>query len=139
MLTPAYSHINCRPVDVSAKEKAVAERLDKEREVTKERLAHQQPMSRTSSRAGSDRTGTPKIPQSNSVPPSPRATSAVASIRPAFSFADAAGAKKAAAAAAAAAASAAASESREELEESEPKEESSVVKDVTEQLGEVTI
>lgn len=135
MLTPAYSHINCRPVDVSAKEKAVAERLDKEREVTKERLAHQQPMSRTSSRAGSDRTGTPKIPQSNSVPPSPRATSAVASIRPAFSFADAAGAKKAAAAAAAAAAS----ESREEHEESEPKEESSVVKDVTEQLGEVTI
>ncbi|ETW82934.1 hypothetical protein HETIRDRAFT_238319, partial [Heterobasidion irregulare TC 32-1] len=83
-----------KPVDVSAKEKAVAERLDKEREVTKERLAHQQPMSRTSSRAGSDRTGTPKIPQSNSVPPSPRATSAVASIRPAFSFADAAGAKK---------------------------------------------
>ena len=135
MLTPAYSHINCRPVDVSAKEKAVAERLDKEREVTKERLAHQQPMSRTSSRAGSDRTGTPKIPQSNSVPPSPRATSAVASIRPAFSFADAAGAKKAAAAAAAAAAS----ESREEHEESEPKEESSMVKDVTEQLGEVTI
>lgn len=135
MLTPAYSHINCRPVDVSAKEKAVAERLDKEREVTKERLAHQQPMSRTSSRAGSDRTGTPKIPQSNSVPPSPRATSAVANIRPAFSFADAAGAKKAAAAAAAAAAS----ESREEHEESEPKEESSMVKDVTEQLGEVTI
>ena len=105
-------------MDVTAREKVIAERLDKEREATKER-AGQHSMSRTNSRQGVDR-GAPRSPltrSDNSLPPSPRAViSPVASIRSTFSFAAAAGGK------------------RDEPAEDEPK-----VNDIAEQLGEVTI
>ena len=107
---------------MTAKEKAVTERIDKEREATKERLA-QHPMSRTSSRTGSDRHGprTPTSTGATSVPPSPRVSSAVAaSVRSTFSFAAAASARKA--------------ENSEDDPEPEPK-----VNSITEQLGEVVI
>ncbi|KAA1467401.1 hypothetical protein DENSPDRAFT_900762 [Dentipellis sp. KUC8613] len=118
---------NAKPVDVTAKEKAVTERLEKDREATHERVVHN--MSRTSSRTGSDRnTRTP--PQSGSVPPSPRTANshAAANVRPAFSFAAAAGNKKATEPIPAEA-------EEQEKESAEPK----VVADITEQLGEVTI
>jgi RNA recognition motif-containing protein len=94
-----------KPVDVSAREKEVAERLDKEREVPKDRLPH--PMSRTSSRTASERTlvnrtRTPP-PVSNIMsppvtPPSPKPSGAVsANIRPSVSFANVASTKRAAA------------------------------------------
>ncbi|KAI0259873.1 hypothetical protein BC834DRAFT_903663 [Gloeopeniophorella convolvens] len=111
-----------KPVDVSAKEKAVAERLDKEREAAKERIT-QHPMSRSSSRQGTDRNGAPRTPPAGrggdtSLPPSPRVAHAPpANVRPTFSFAAAAGGKK----------------------DDEPKEEEPKVNDITEQLGEVTI
>jgi len=54
-----------RPVDVSTREKEVAERLDKEREAAKDRLS----MSRTNSRQASERT-----PISNRTPPPTSAT-----------------------------------------------------------------
>ncbi|KAI0297298.1 hypothetical protein B0F90DRAFT_1740869 [Multifurca ochricompacta] len=99
-----------RPVDVTAKEKAIAERLDKEREVTKDRVG-QHPMSRSNSRQGAERSG-------GSLPPSPRVAQApAASIRSTFSFAAAAGGKR----------------------DDEPKEDEPKVNDITEQLGEVTI
>ncbi|KAI0249847.1 hypothetical protein BJV78DRAFT_1223819 [Lactifluus subvellereus] len=109
-----------RPVDVTAREKAIAERLDKDREATKER-ASQHPMSRSSSRQGADRAGAPRSPFTRggdiSLPPSPRVTHPpVASIRSTISFAAAAGGSK------------------DETQEDEPK-----VNDITEQLGEVTI
>lgn len=110
-----------KPVDVSAKEKVIADRLDKEREATKERVG-QHSMSRSSSRQGTDR-GAPRSPPvarsgDLSLPPSPHAVqSPVANIRSAFSFAAAAGGKK-----------------EGLLEDDETK-----VNDVTEQLGEVTI
>ncbi|KAI0951577.1 hypothetical protein AcW1_008587 [Taiwanofungus camphoratus] len=101
-----------KPVDVSAKEMAVAERLEKERET---RIAH--PMSRTSSRAASHRgerrgdhpaprttppassVGVPNSPklESNKSPTSPT-ISTNANVRPSFSFASAAAGKKDAAA-----------------------------------------
>ncbi|KAI9510718.1 hypothetical protein F5148DRAFT_1281589 [Russula earlei] len=105
-----------KPVDVSVREKVIAERLDKER-VT------QHPMSRSSSRQGADRSGAPRspaLPRSGdvSLPPSPRSAQATAgSIRSAFSFAAAIGGKR-----------------DVEFTEDEPK-----VNDITEQLGEVTI
>jgi len=108
-------------VDVSAREKVIADRLDKEREVTKERVV-QHPMSRSNSRQGVDRSGAPRSPPvarsgDLSLPPSPRSVqSPVASIRSSFSFAAAAGGK------------------RDGSTEDEPK-----VNDITEQLGEVTI
>jgi len=107
-----------KPVDVTAREKAIAERLDKEREATKERVI-QQPMSRSSSRQGADRSGAPRSPPfarggDVSLPPSPRATQG--SIRSSFSFAAAVGAKG-----------------------DESKEDGPKVNDITEQLGEVTI
>ncbi|KAI0049004.1 RNA-binding domain-containing protein [Auriscalpium vulgare] len=87
-----------KPVDVSAKEKVVAERLEKERESAKERFG-QHSMSRTSSRTGSDRNASTRTPPASagatSVPPSPRAQNAPpANVRPTFSFAAAASAKK---------------------------------------------
>ena len=106
-------------MDVTAREKAIAERLDKEREATKERVG-QHSMSRSNSRQGVERSGTARSPLTRSdvsLPPSPRATqSPVASIRSTFSFAAAAGGK------------------RDEPAEDEPK-----VTDIAEQLGEVTI
>jgi translation initiation factor 4B len=108
-------------VDVTVREKAIAERLDKEREATKERVGHHS-MSRSNSRQGAERSVAPRSPPVGrsgdlSLPPSPRATqSPVASIRSTFSFAAAAGGK------------------RDEPAEDEPK-----VNDITEHLGEVTI
>ena len=95
--------VHCRPVDVSAREKEVAERLDKERELTKDRLPH--PVSRTSSRTASDRTlanrtRTPP-PVANNLsppltPPSPKLFGVVsANLRPSVSFANAASTKRA--------------------------------------------
>jgi translation initiation factor 4B len=111
-----------RPVDVTAREKVITERLDKEREATKERVG-QHPMSRSNSRQGADRTNTP-TPRSPfthggdiSLPPSPRVTQPPASIRSTFSFAAAAGKRD-----------------ETEEDEDEPK-----VNAITEQLGEVTI
>jgi translation initiation factor 4B len=107
-----------RPVDVTAREKAIAERLDKEREATKDRVG-QHSMSRSNSRQGAPRT--PPFGRSGdlSLPPSPRVShDPAASIRPTFSFAAAAGGKRV----------------------DEPKEdEGAKVSDITEQLGEVTI
>ena len=107
-------------MDVTAREKAIAERLDKDREATKERVSHH-PMSRSNSRQGADRAGAPRSPFTRSgdisLPPSPRAAqSSAASIRSTVSFAAAAGGN------------------RDETQEDEPK-----VNDVAEQLGEVTI
>ena len=108
-------------MDVTAREKTIAERLDKEREATKDRVGHHS-MSRSNSRQGAERSVTPRTPPVGrsgdlSLPPSPRATqSPVANIRSTFSFAAAAGGK------------------RDEPAEDEPK-----VKDISEHLGEVTI
>lgn len=108
-------------MDVSARERVIADRLDKEREATKERVV-QHSMSRSSSRQGTDRSGatrSPPVARSGdlSLPPSPHTVqSPVASIRSTFSFAAAAGGK------------------RDGSTEEETK-----VNDVAEQLGEVTI
>ena len=106
-------------MDVTAREKVISERLDKEREATKDRVG-QHPMSRSSSRQGADRSNAPRSPpfaqRTDSLPPSPRSTQGpAASIRSTFSFAAAAG-------------------KRDESVEEERK-----VNDITEQLGEVTI
>lgn len=83
-----------RPVDVSAREAEVAERIEKE----KEKLSQQHAMSRTSSRAGSDR----GVPRRGSVDPGSSQPSPTMSsqptppprlgpnVRPAVSFAAAA-------------------------------------------------
>lgn len=74
-------------MDVSAKEKLAAERIEKDREVVKERAPLPHSMSRTSSQAGSERTP--------SKPGSPRISSSqTANVRPSISFANAAGPKK---------------------------------------------
>jgi len=109
-----------RPVDVTAREKAIAERLDKDREATKDRVG-QHSMSRSNSRQGAPRT--PPVGRSGdiSLPPSPRVShDPAASIRPTFSFAAAAGGSG--------------KTVDEPKEDEDPK-----VNDVTEQLGEVTI
>jgi translation initiation factor 4B len=86
------------PVDVSSREREVAERLEKDREITKDRfMSH--PMSRTSSRTASLRTRTPPPgPSTTSTPPtpnSPKLPSPIsATVRPTVSFASAASAKK---------------------------------------------
>lgn len=90
-----------KPVDVSAREKEVAERLDKERELTKDRPSH--PMSRTSSHTASERTlnRTRTPPPATNVsppltPPSPKHFAVVsANVRPSVSFANVASAKPA--------------------------------------------
>ncbi len=110
-------------MDVTAREKVISERLDKEREATKDRVG-QHPMSRSNSRQGADRSGgaprSPSLAQRGvSLPPSPRSTQGpAASIRSTFSFAAAAG-------------------NRAESVEDERNERK--VDDITEQLGEVTI
>ncbi|KAI0313177.1 hypothetical protein OF83DRAFT_1142553 [Amylostereum chailletii] len=110
-----------KPVDVTAKEKAVTERLEKEREATKDRLV-QHPMSRNSSRAGSQR-GQTRSPPMASVPPSPVAA---ANVRPTFSFAAAAGVKQSPPEAV-----------KKDVKVGEKVEDGATK--VTEQLGEVTI
>jgi translation initiation factor 4B len=90
---------NARPVDVSSREREVAERLEKDREITKDRLASHS-MSRTSSRTASLRTRTPppatSITNTPPTPNSPKLPSLLtsATVRPAVSFASAASAKK---------------------------------------------
>lgn len=116
---------------MTAKENAVAERLEKER-------ATHAPVSRTTSRTGVERGQTARSPPASaggSVPPSPRVATAAANVRPTFSFAAAASAKKAEEAAEKA--SKADEEAvQKDVDEVEEKPE---VKNVTEQLGEVTI
>lgn len=92
-----------RPVDVSTREKEVVERLEKERESTKERITH--PMSRSSSHTASDRipgnrtrSPPPTIAavSTPSSPISPKISNAISSanVRPSLSFANVASAKK---------------------------------------------
>lgn len=91
LLTPG----SFRPVDVSSREAEVSERIEKE----KGKLNQQQSMSRTSSRAGSDRgaprrgsvdpgTANPSPTNSQPTPPPPR--NLAPNVRPALSFAAAA-------------------------------------------------
>lgn len=85
-----------RPVDVSSREREVAERLEKDRESTKDRLTSH-PVSRTSSRTASLRTRTPPPATSTTNnPPTPNSPKLPisATVRPAVSFASAASAKK---------------------------------------------
>ncbi|KAF7978852.1 hypothetical protein HWV62_44667 [Athelia sp. TMB] len=88
-----------RPVDVSTREKEVAERLEKDRETAKDRLASH-PISRTNSRNASLRTRTPP-PAAAKTPPTPASpklpNAAASTVRPAVSFASAASAKREAA------------------------------------------
>jgi len=94
-----------KPVDVTAKEQAVAERLEKERESTKERITHS--MSRTSSHQASHRGRERELPRpdapASSVgsPVSPTSqlrksptVGAAVNVRQSFSFASAAAGKK---------------------------------------------
>ncbi|KII89606.1 hypothetical protein PLICRDRAFT_39716 [Plicaturopsis crispa FD-325 SS-3] len=86
---------SAKPVDVSSREKEVSERIEKERESI--RVPH--PMSRTSSRAASER-GHGRTPPTSTIgstpgtPTSPKFTNQAA-VRPSISFADAAAAKTA--------------------------------------------
>ncbi|KAJ3744237.1 hypothetical protein DFH05DRAFT_1460366 [Lentinula detonsa] len=92
-----------RPVDVTAKELEIAQKVERERELNRDRIS----MSRTSSRTGVERpisrNNTPPAsagshPQSPSSPPAPAAKvipqNMSANVRPAFSFANAAANKK---------------------------------------------
>ena len=105
MLWYSTDRIFCRPVDVSAKEAEVAERLEKERESAIDRVMHT--MSRTSSRSASHRgehrgdhqshrgqtqPSSPSSPKSDS--PKILHPSTSANVRPSFSFASAAAGKK---------------------------------------------
>lgn len=107
-------------MDVTAREKAITERLDKEREATRDRVGvGQHSMSRSNSRQGAPRTPPFGRGSDISLPPSPRVSHApAAGIRPTFSFAAAAGGKR----------------DDDSKEDEDPK-----VNDITEQLGEVTI
>jgi len=96
-----------RPVDVSTREKEVAERLDREREAAKDRSS----MSRTNSRQASERTpistktppptsatglqtiGSPKV---TSIPLKPSTVTLTQNVRPTLSFANVAANKEAA-------------------------------------------
>ncbi|GBE88454.1 hypothetical protein SCP_1302690 [Sparassis crispa] len=93
-----------KPVDVSAKEMAAEERIEKERETTKERVSHHT-MSRTSSHTASLR----DYPTAHATPPASAVASpttpplephkslpsaAGANVRPSFSFANVAAGKK---------------------------------------------
>ncbi|KAJ6612237.1 hypothetical protein B0H10DRAFT_2052776 [Mycena sp. CBHHK59/15] len=90
-----------KPVDVTTREKEVAERVEKDREATKEKLS----MSRTNSRTATERTPfnrtrTPpptSVPQSPTSPkPAPKtmAPSTAPTVRPTLSFASAAAKKE---------------------------------------------
>ncbi|EPQ54384.1 hypothetical protein GLOTRDRAFT_44499, partial [Gloeophyllum trabeum ATCC 11539] len=88
-----------KPVDVTAREQEVLQKIEREREATKERVSH--PMSRTSSRTGSERNASnftrspPPATASPPTPSSPRSSTAqTATVRPAVSFASAAGGRK---------------------------------------------
>ncbi|KDQ59215.1 hypothetical protein JAAARDRAFT_33951 [Jaapia argillacea MUCL 33604] len=87
-----------KPVDVSARESAVTDRLEKEREATRERVSH--PMSRTNSRTPLSRTSSHTPSERNASnrvktpPPVTTPTTPPATVRPTISFASAAGGKK---------------------------------------------
>ncbi|KAI0671962.1 hypothetical protein C8Q78DRAFT_1031600 [Trametes maxima] len=95
-----------RPVDVSAREAEAQQKIEKEREEVREKVAHNpHPMSRTSSRTGSHRgtqratppASTVHSPTSAHSPPTPQQEHhklPPANVRPAFSFANAAAGKK---------------------------------------------
>ncbi|KIK94215.1 hypothetical protein PAXRUDRAFT_26003 [Paxillus rubicundulus Ve08.2h10] len=89
-----------KPVDVSSKEREVTSRLEKEREIPKDR-GPQPSMSRTSSSQATERgpVHATRAPPSTSpsTSGSPTSSAASANIRPSFSFANAAGAKSGAA------------------------------------------
>ncbi|KAH9068245.1 hypothetical protein EDB83DRAFT_2377738 [Lactarius deliciosus] len=97
-------------LDVTAREKVIAERLDKEREVTKDRVG-QHSMSRSNSRQGAPRTPPFGRSGDTSLPPSPRVSHDTILRRQAGGKRD-----------------------EESKEDDGPK-----VNDITEQLGEVTI
>ncbi|KIJ66794.1 hypothetical protein HYDPIDRAFT_174153 [Hydnomerulius pinastri MD-312] len=89
-----------KPVDVTSKEREIAVRIEKEREIAKERVP-QHSMSRTSSRQATERGpgNATRGPPSNTVSSptttgSPTTPSTSANVRPSFSFAHAAGANK---------------------------------------------
>jgi len=85
-----------RPVDVSSRDREVAERIEREREVNNPKLA----MSRTSSRTGVERSSLnrPQTPTSNvsvqSKAPKLAGPSLVPSVRPSLSFANVAAKKE---------------------------------------------
>ncbi|KAJ7510276.1 hypothetical protein B0H11DRAFT_1701456, partial [Mycena galericulata] len=94
-----------KPVDVSSREKEVAERVEKDREVIKEKLS----MSRTNSRSATERTifnrtrtpppsSAPQTPTSPKLAPAavpkPAAPSTAPTVRPSLSFASAAAKKE---------------------------------------------
>lgn len=103
-----------RPVDVTAREAEVQQKIEKEREEVREKVAHNaHSMSRNSSRTGTQRPTPPATtvhsPTSVHSPTTPHHEPSKlppANVRPAFSFASAAAGKKEAEAAAAAAAAA---------------------------------
>ncbi|OSC99945.1 RNA-binding domain-containing protein [Trametes coccinea BRFM310] len=106
-----------KPVDVTARENEVLQKIEREREEVREKIAHT-PMSRTSSRTGSQRGAPSATASAAQSPTAPTAQSPTtpqqeshklppANVRPSFSFASAAAGKKEAEAAAAAAAAAA--------------------------------
>ncbi|KAH9945487.1 uncharacterized protein BXZ73DRAFT_96476 [Epithele typhae] len=95
-----------RPVDVSAREAEVQQRIEKEREEVRDKFQQHAPMSRTSSRQGSQRPTppvshpasalqSPTSPAHGSPKLAPAAPAApVSNVRPSFSFASAAAGKK---------------------------------------------
>ncbi|KAG5637973.1 hypothetical protein H0H81_002417 [Sphagnurus paluster] len=119
-----------RPVDVTNRDKEVEERIEKEREYSKERIT----MSRTNSRQASERSPFTASPRTPPAAASPKLASAsvpkpalAPSVRPTLSFASAAAARRDAAAAAA------------ERKAEEEKKGGGEVEKVTEKVAEVAI
>lgn len=93
----AVTDFDNRPVDVTAREALVEEKIEKGRELVKEKVVHS--MSRTSSRTGSQRDIPVSRASSGTTPSSPKpepvkSNPASANVRPSFSFASAAAGKK---------------------------------------------
>lgn len=83
-----------RPVDVSAREAEALQKIEKEREEVREKVAHHS-MSRTSSRTGSQRQTPPASAlQSPTTPHHEPHKLPAANVRPSFSFAHAAAGRK---------------------------------------------
>jgi translation initiation factor 4B len=87
----------CSPVDVSSREKGVADRLERDREANLEKLA----MSRSNSRTGTDRNSVPR-PQTPPAPAQSKLSSSTQTwgptltptVRPSLSFANVAAKKE---------------------------------------------
>ena len=97
MFSICRSHLP-RPVDVTAREAEAQQKIEKERDEVREKVAHA-PMSRTSSRTGSQRPTPPTSAPASNVqsPTSPQAESRglpPSNVRPSFSFASAAAGRK---------------------------------------------